>query len=84
MILLPLAVAICFYALFVFLWRSRVIALGRQSHIDDRNGPLMLAGMVVCALIAILIISLADMVETMKSQGQDLTFVLSSLHILDQ
>ncbi len=38
------------------------------GHIDDRFGPLGLAGVVVLALSAILIISIVDFVQQMQSK----------------
>ncbi|CAL8471696.1 g11238 [Coccomyxa elongata] len=66
LILLPVAVLMCAYALTVFIWRARAIAKKQVGYIDDRFGPLGLAAVVVLALTAILIISVIDFVEQMK------------------
>ncbi|KAK9825865.1 hypothetical protein WJX81_006134 [Elliptochloris bilobata] len=68
LILLPVAVLMCAYALTVFVWRSRAIAKKSVGYIDDRWGPLGLAGVVALALTAILIISIADFVDQLKAQ----------------
>jgi len=78
MILLPLATVLCFYALALFLWRSKMIALTVDGIIDDRRGPLCLAAMVVMALFAILILSVHDLVLTMSTKQQDFQFLMSS------
>ncbi|EIE21857.1 hypothetical protein COCSUDRAFT_47964 [Coccomyxa subellipsoidea C-169] len=68
LILLPVAVLMCAYALTVFIWRARAISKKQVGHIDDRFGPLGLAGVVVLALSAILIISIVDFVQQMQSK----------------
>lgn len=80
MILLPLAMLLCFYALALFLWRSKMIALTVDGIIDDRRGPLCLAGIVSMALVAIFILSVHDLMSTMSAKQQDLAFVLSSIY----
>lgn len=80
MILLPLAMLLCFYALALFLWRSKMIALTVDGIIDDRRGPLCLAAIVSMALLAIFIFSLHDLVSTMSAKQQDFTFILSSIY----
>ena len=62
LLLLPVAVLMCAYALFVFVWRSRAISRKQVGYIDDRYGPLGLAAVVVTALSAILVVSLLDAV----------------------
>jgi hypothetical protein len=47
----------------VFLWRNSQIAMKQAAYIDDRRGPLLLAGLVVTALSAIFIVSAADLIE---------------------
>lgn len=79
MILLPLAMILCFYALALFLWRSKMIALTIDGIIDDRRGPLCLAVVVCLALTAILVLSVHDLVLTMSKKEQDFTFLLSSV-----
>jgi SPX domain protein involved in polyphosphate accumulation/uncharacterized membrane protein YidH (DUF202 family) len=65
LLLLPVSVLMCAYALFVFVWRSRAIARKQVGYIDDRYGPLGLAAVVVAALSAILLVSLIDLVHTL-------------------
>jgi len=55
--------------------------MARTAHIHDRNGPLALAGLVVAALTAILLISVHTLVATMREQKQDLAFLLASLRL---
>ena len=77
MILLPLAVLLCFYSLFIFLWRSQNIAIASSAPMNDRTGPVCLAGIVVLALSAIFIISIRELIETMHAKSQDMQFLLS-------
>ena len=79
MILLPLAVLLCCYALLLFLWRSKMIAFALDGAIDDRRGPLILATVVCLALFAIFCISVKDLVDTMKSRGESAALLFSSL-----
>ncbi|EFJ39830.1 hypothetical protein VOLCADRAFT_70357 [Volvox carteri f. nagariensis] len=67
LILLPLAVCMCCYALYVFIWRAGNIAKKRAVHFDDRIGPLCLCGAVVVALVAITLLSLIDFFELLAS-----------------
>lgn len=60
MILLPLAVLMCAYALMVYIWRAHAIAKKQVGYIDDRFGPLGLAAVVTLALTSIFIISVVD------------------------
>lgn len=78
MILLPLAMVLCFYALALFLWRSKMIALTIDGIIDDRRGPLCLAMIVAIALLAIFILSVHDLILTMTAKQQDFAFLMSS------
>jgi hypothetical protein len=77
MILLPLAVLLCFYALFIFLWRSHNIAIASNASMNDRTGPVCLAGIVVLAMSTIFIISIRDLVMTLHAKNQDLAYVLA-------
>ncbi|PSC73528.1 ABC transporter C family member 2 isoform A [Micractinium conductrix] len=61
LVLLPLAVLIVAYSLLVFVWRNSQIAMKQASYIDDRRGPLLLAGMVISALTAIFLVSCVDL-----------------------
>jgi uncharacterized membrane protein YidH (DUF202 family) len=63
LILLPLAIAMCAYAVFIFVWRGQMIARKRPGHFDDRLGPLGLCCCVVLALSAIFVVSLIDYAE---------------------
>ena len=71
LLLLPVAVLMCAYALFVFVWRSRAISRKQIGYIDDRYGPLGLAAVVVTALTAILIVSLVDSMHGGAGGGAD-------------
>lgn len=66
LILLPLAVCMCAYALFTFLWRSSLISRKRVGHFDDRVGPMGLATAVVLALSAILVLGLVELAHDIK------------------
>ena len=66
LILLPVAVLMCAYALIVFVWRSKAIAKKQVGYIDDRFGPLALSWVVVAALSAILIVSMVDFAKSMS------------------
>lgn len=68
LILLPLGMAMCVYALYTFVWRASNIAKKRAVQFDDRYGPLALCAAVVTALVAILLISLIDFVEVMHEK----------------
>eukprot|EP00891_Asterochloris_glomerata_P008493 jgi/Astpho2/8493/e_gw1.00125.54.1_t len=75
LILLPVAILMCAYALVVFIWRAKAIdppepphLLVQIGYIDDPRGPLGLSAVVITALTAILILSIVDFVETMKAQ----------------
>lgn len=68
LILLPLAMGMSCYALYVFIWRARNIEKKRATHFDDRYGPLAVCGAVVVALIAIFMITCIDFVEVMKEE----------------
>lgn len=61
LVLLPLAVFIVAYSLVVFVWRNSQIAMKQAAFIDDRRGPLLLAGLVISALTAIFIVSCIDL-----------------------
>jgi uncharacterized membrane protein YidH (DUF202 family) len=71
LVLLPLAMFIVAYATMVFLWRNSQIALKQAAYIDDRRGPLLLAGLVVSALSAIFIVSAADLIEQIYGGNGD-------------
>ena len=66
LILLPVAVLMCAYALVVFVWRSKAIAKKQVGYIDDRFGPLALSWVVVAALSAILIVSMVDFAKSLS------------------
>uniref|UniRef100_A0A383VD06 SPX domain-containing protein n=1 Tax=Tetradesmus obliquus TaxID=3088 RepID=A0A383VD06_TETOB len=67
LILLPVAISMCGYAIFIFKWRSDMIAKKRPQHFDDRVGPLGLCAAVVTALVAILIVSFIDFIDFLES-----------------
>lgn len=79
LILLPVAVALCFYALYLFLWRSKAIAFATDAPIDDQRGPLVLAGVVSLALFSIFVISVKDLVDTMSARGETAAHLLASV-----
>lgn len=66
-ILLPVAILMCVYSLTVFIWRSKAISKKQVGYIDDPRGPLGLAGVVVLALTAILILEILDFVAALKA-----------------
>ena len=72
MILLPVALMMCGYALLVFHWRSQAIRNKTGLFYDDRRGPLALTVVVVSALTIILLVSLADLLK-MISDGDENT-----------
>eukprot|EP00879_Flechtneria_rotunda_P032077 GHRR01035229.1.p1 GENE.GHRR01035229.1~~GHRR01035229.1.p1 ORF type:complete len:471 (+),score=154.83 GHRR01035229.1:612-2024(+) len=71
LILLPVAIAMCGYAIFVFNWRAQMIARKRPQHFDDRVGPLGLCAAVVAALAAILVVSFVDFIDFINNSGSD-------------
>lgn len=66
LILLPVAIAMCAYALFTFMWRAKLIIRKQVGQFDDRVGPLGLCATVVVALTAIFIFSLVDFIELLR------------------
>jgi hypothetical protein len=68
LVLLPVAIAMCGYAIFVFKWRSDMISKKRPQHFDDRVGPLGLCCAVVLALTTILLVSFIDFIEFINSK----------------
>ncbi|KAL6772253.1 VTC4B [Auxenochlorella protothecoides x Auxenochlorella symbiontica] len=66
-ILLPVALLMCGYALLVYLWRTNQIASRALSYIDDRRGPRALAWLVVAALGAIMTLGIVDLVEEIEA-----------------
>ncbi|GFH26352.1 vacuolar transporter chaperone 4, partial [Haematococcus lacustris] len=70
LILLPLAMAMCAYALYTFSWRASNIAKKKTTHFDDRYGPLVLCSAVVVALCAIFLISCIDFYLMVQDAGQ--------------
>ena len=50
----------------MFIWRGQQIADKSQTLYDDRRGPLGLAGVIVAALSLIFLVSLIDLVTTIK------------------
>lgn len=69
LILLPVAVLMCAYALVVFVWRSKAIAKKQVGYIDDRFGPLALSWVVIAALSAILVVSMVDFAKSLAPSG---------------
>ncbi|KAL4855568.1 Vacuolar transporter chaperone 4 [Chlorella vulgaris] len=65
-VLLPVAIAMCGYALLVFVWRGSQIRDKSSNLYDDRRGPLGLAAVIVVALSLIFCVSLADTIYTIK------------------
>ena len=73
LILLPVAIFMVGYALYVFTWRADNIAKKKAVNVDDRNGPLLLCGLVVAALSAIFLLSTADFYELLASMDDNST-----------
>lgn len=69
MILLPVALMMCGYALLVFYWRSQAIRNKTGLYYDDRRGPLALTIVVVTALTSIFLISLVDLLKNIGHSG---------------
>ncbi|KAK9807603.1 hypothetical protein WJX72_003876 [[Myrmecia] bisecta] len=69
LILLPVAVLMVGYAMFVFVVRGRQIARKQVGYIDDRFGPYGLAAVVTSALTAILVLSLVDFIEMLRNSS---------------
>lgn len=67
-VLLPVAILMCGYALLVYLWRSGQITRRTVAYIDDRRGPLALAAVVVGALGLILLVGAAELVEDLRTR----------------
>lgn len=65
LILLPVALLICVYALLVFHWRAQAIRNKDFLYYDDRRGPLALTIVVVAALTVIFFIALFDFIDTL-------------------
>eukprot|EP00887_Chlorella_sp_A99_P007158 scaffold2.g7158.t1 len=69
MVLLPVAVLMCGYALMVFVWRSGEIRDKALSYIDDRRGPLALTAVIVTALSMIWLVAFVDLVAAIHHSG---------------
>ena len=67
LILLPVALLVCGYALLVFYWRSEAIRNKESIYYDDRRGPLALTAVVVTALCFIFVVGLKDMIESIQN-----------------
>ncbi|GAB4819711.1 hypothetical protein N2152v2_006757 [Parachlorella kessleri] len=67
LILLPVGILMCGYALAMFLLRGRDITNHTQKLIEDRRGPLIVATVVVSALSSIFFISLIDLVKEVQA-----------------
>ncbi|KAH7623032.1 hypothetical protein Ndes2526B_g02326 [Nannochloris sp. 'desiccata'] len=63
LILLPVALVICGYALLVYYWRSEAIRNKDGLYYDDRRGPLALTLVVISALSFIFLVNLLDFIE---------------------
>lgn len=68
LLLLPVAIGMCGYAIFIFIWRSQMIAKKRPQHFDDRVGPLGLCTAVVLTLVSILLVSFIDFINFLDSK----------------
>jgi uncharacterized membrane protein YidH (DUF202 family) len=66
LILLPVALLICGYALLVFHWRSQAIRNQDGLYYDDRRGPLALTVVVISALSFIFLVNLLDFIEQLR------------------
>ena len=69
MVLLPVAVLMCGYALVVFHWRANAIKKKEELYYDDRRGPLALSTVVVTALFIIFLMGIADLVSQIGEDG---------------
>ena len=63
LILLPVALLICGYALLVFYWRAEAICSKDGQFYDDRRGPLALTAVVISALSFIFLMGLLSLLE---------------------
>jgi uncharacterized membrane protein YidH (DUF202 family) len=70
LLLLPLACLIAAYAVVVFLWRNAQIARREAAYIDDRRGPLLLAGAVTATLSAIFVAACLDLLDQYSDAGR--------------
>jgi SPX domain protein involved in polyphosphate accumulation/uncharacterized membrane protein YidH (DUF202 family) len=70
LLLLPLACLVAAYAVVVFLWRNAQIARREAAYIDDRRGPLLLAGAVTAALSAIFVAACLDLLDQCSDAGR--------------
>ena len=68
LILLPVALLICGYALLVYYWRSEAIRNKEGLYYDDRRGPLALTVVVVSALAFIFFMSVFDLFEAFRDE----------------
>lgn len=67
MILLPVALLMCGYALVVYYWRSSAIKEKTEIFYDDRRGPLALTCIVVTALFSIMLLSIVDLLSSLDN-----------------
>lgn len=76
LILLPVALLMCGYSLFVYYWRAKAIREKTDLYYDDRRGPLALTIVVVGALIVIFLMSVVDLFSMLeKGSNTDLDHV---------
>lgn len=69
-ILLPIAIIMAGYSLLLFIWRANELRTESGTRfIDDRRGPLVLAGIVSVAMATILLIGLADLLDMIAEGG---------------
>jgi uncharacterized membrane protein YidH (DUF202 family) len=71
LVLLPVALVVCGYALLVYHWRAQAIQEKEFSYYDDRRGPLALAGVLVAALTFIFVVGLIDFVKSLMHGPPD-------------
>ena len=70
-VLLPIAIVMAGYSLLLFIWRSNELRdQTTNKFIDDRRGPLALAGIVVAALGAIFLVGFVDLVQLLEERGE--------------
>jgi SPX domain protein involved in polyphosphate accumulation/uncharacterized membrane protein YidH (DUF202 family) len=70
LILLPAAVVMCAYSVFVYYWRSDAIMQHREVYYDDRRGPFALTFMVVVSLALILGLGVVDLFDQLHQEHQ--------------
>jgi len=71
MALLPISLAICLYALHVFLWRADRIKTRVPGRWDDPRGPIILGSALVAVLVVNFVAKLFEIARYNKSQWEE-------------